>query len=206
MRADDSASHSACQVVLLYVHAERFGHLGTCIEPDWQSFSKSGAAASTDLIKLAEWLGCRDQPHALPLATEVCLGRGAPAVLAALEAAGGACALARADAAAATCLCHSLMQGHGNLRLQMELAFAPLAPEILQATAADLRNRNPGSPQRAGVAVCLTGSFLQTYSGTNDKQQQRSQVAPMIDPVVQVGQHILTLQVIILQCPIIIAA
>jgi hypothetical protein len=92
------------------VHTEHYSHLQVCVEPHWQTFGSSAATAKADLIRLAEWLGCRDKAHALPRPEALCLLRGAPAVLAAVELAGGVHALAAADMAAAACLGHCLME------------------------------------------------------------------------------------------------
>ena len=152
-------------------HTERFGHLRTCIEPDWQAFGTSKPTARADLIELAEWLGCRDEPHVLPRLEELCLARGATAVLAAFEVGGPdeVLAIHRADPAAAACLCHGLMQAVGDIRRRWERSdmhdrachiLHCLGPELLSAAARDLRRGAPGSWQRACAAGWLANGFV----------------------------------------------
>ena len=146
-------------------HAERFGHLLTCVEPDWQTFGTSKHTARADLIELAEGLGCRDGPHVLPRLEALCLARGAAAVLAAFEAIGGpddVLELHRADPAAAACLSHGLMQAVGDVRRRWVRSdphnrasriLHCLGPDLLSAAAGDLRKGAPDTWQRACAAA-----------------------------------------------------
>jgi hypothetical protein len=153
-------------------HAERFGYLRTCVEPDWQAFSTSQHTARAKLIELAEWLGCRDRPHLLPRPEALCLARGATAVLAAFEAIGGPddmLALYRADPAAAACLCYGLIQAVGDVRSRRMHSnisdgasrnLQCVGPDLLSAAAADLRQGAPGFWQRACAAGWLADSCV----------------------------------------------
>ena len=154
---NDIAKYTAC-----------FSHLQVRIQPDWEAFSKSEATSATaDLVRLAERLGCRDQPLALlPGCEAVGLAYGGVAILMAIEAAGGAMAFAAADQDAAICLCHGLMQAVGDARRDWLLhdvhqraqrALAPLGPaSLLNPAAAALRAGSPGAPQLACTASRLT--------------------------------------------------
>jgi hypothetical protein len=153
-------------------HAGRFDHLQACLEPDWQAFGGDEAAAAADLIQLAERLGCRDQPRALPHVEAVCLARGADAILTAIENAGKAAALAAADPAAAAALRDGLVQAAsdvrrrwlpGDTRNRVECAFAVLAPDDLRAVAADVRRGLPGAPQHAYAASQLLHALLEMW-------------------------------------------
>ena len=141
------------------------------MEPNWQTFGNSKKGATADLIWLVEWLGCRDKPRALPLPEVVCLMRGAPAVLAAVDMAGGVHALAAADMDAATCLAQSLMDATYNpcrKRMPSEGScrvlgtFAPLGPRMLSEAAAQMRRGVADSAKRASTAVQLTEALLAT--------------------------------------------
>ena len=141
-----SLASSSIFTVLRILHAERFGHLRLCIEPDWHAVSSSKKTAMAQLIKLGEWLGCRDSPRVLQWPELICLQRGADAILAAVNRAGGAQALAAADPAAAILLCHGLMQLPGGVRKSVQHEFAALAPDVLPAALADVSALAPGSP------------------------------------------------------------
>jgi hypothetical protein len=130
------------------------------------------AVALEYLIMLAECLGCREQPSALPPEEVVCLARGAPAVLASVKSAGGVLALLKADPAAARCLGDSVMLAAGDLRRrwlsvddcrQIEYDFALLGLSSLQAAAADMRRGLPGGAQRAYAAARLGHNLLRTF-------------------------------------------
>lgn len=175
------------------VHTEHHRHLQMCMEPQWQAFGGSAAGATAGLTRLAEWLGCRDKPRNLPRPEAVCLGRGAPAILAAVEMAGGVLALAAADMAAATCLSRCLMDAvHGpcckwvtsDVRSRLTSTFAPLGPRMLSAAAAEVHMDVPGSMERACTAVLLTQVLLAADSDAShpnevlgSRQQQASGVA-----------------------------
>ena len=141
----------------------------------WLPRGTDKAGASAHLVELAEWLGCRSEPHALPRHQAVCLARGREAILAAVERAGGhawARQLAESDPAAAFCLCLSLQQAvadsrryclpHGARR-RVEAAFAPLGPSYMRMVAAQLREGVPGSAQRALAVVRLQGGSLRMH-------------------------------------------
>lgn len=148
----------------------RFSHLAVYTDiTDWQAFGKSQTSVRPELIQLAEQLGCRSRPHLLPRLEAVSLARGAAEVLAALELAGGVQALAAADPDAAACLCRTLMDSVGKVRLswlpsgvqdRMDRAFAALGPSVLQAAVADLRRGAPHCLQFVCVAIQLTEAFL----------------------------------------------
>jgi hypothetical protein len=164
-----------------------------CVEPQWQTFGSSAASATADLIRLAGWLGCRSKPQALPRPVALCLLRGAPAVLAAVELAGGVHALAAADMAAATCLGRCLMDAvheacrkwvTSDVSSRLTRTFAPLGPRMLSDAAAEVHTDVPGSMERACTAVLLTRALLAADSDAshpNDmlssRQQQASGVA-----------------------------
>ena len=154
------------------VHAGRFSHLRVCIEPGWVVWHCNRAVALECLIKLAECLGCREQPSALPPEEVVCLARGVPAVLASVKSAGGVLALLKADPAAARCLGDSITQATGDLRRRwlplddcrlVEYDFALLGLTSLQAAAADLHRGLPGSAQRAYAAARLSHNLRRTF-------------------------------------------
>ena len=155
--------------------AERFGHLRVCVEPDWQAFGRirSKASAMTDVIQLAERLGCRDRTQELPLPLPqqwaVCLARGADRLLVAIHLAGGAQQLTLADPAAASCLCYGLVQAVGDLRRswlpaevrqRTEHFFAMMGPDQLQHATIDMQEGMPGCAQRTYVAARLAHAWV----------------------------------------------
>jgi hypothetical protein len=166
-------------------HVECFSHLRVCIEPDWQELGGDKQTATAALVRLAEWLGCRDRQCALlPGCEAVCLARGADAILAAVEAAGGAMALAGADEDAAIRLCQGLMQAVGDvrrswlpndMRRRVEGTFSGFGTAfLLTAAAAQLRKGSPGSPQLACTAARLTLTVLQQLDHpANELQRQQ---------------------------------
>ena len=180
--------------------AGRFGHLRVCMEPDWQEFGGSKAEALEHLIVLAECLGCRDKPRALPPEEAVCLARGAAAVLAAVESAGGAQSLLAADPAAAACLCDSLMQAVGdlrrcwlpaNMRLRVECAFLLLGVDRLRAAHADVRRGLPGAAQRAYAAARLAHDFLEAFvpvKGVSEQHRRQQSLLELSEEVVNAPQ------------------
>ena len=101
------------------VHTEQHSRLQLCMEPHWGTFGSSATDATADLIRLAVWLGCRDEPQVLPCGPQAaCLIRGAAAVVAAVETAGGVHALAKADREAAICLSLCMMDMFQGTRCQ----------------------------------------------------------------------------------------
>ena len=157
-----------------------------CIEPDWSAFGSSAATAAADLIQLAKQLGCWGKYQPLQSVEAVSWARGAAAILAAIEQAGGAQALAAADPTAAACICHSLLAAvdvHRNwvpsdVRRHAEDAFAVLEPGNLRAAAARLHGRVPGCLQGAYHAIQLIHVSLGTaecVEGTD--KAARSQLA-----------------------------
>jgi hypothetical protein len=123
----------------------------------------------SDLVQLAERLGCRGKPQALPGPKAACLARAAPAILAAVKAVGGAAALAAADPVAAGCLCSSLVQAVGDVRRSwlgdtlsaVERAFAVLGPQVVGEAVEDVRGGTPGFPHRACAASRPARAFMQ---------------------------------------------
>jgi hypothetical protein len=182
-------------------HAERFGHLRTCIEPDWQAFGASKHTARADLIELAEWLGCRDEPHVLPRLEELCLARGAAAVLAAFEVMGGheeVLGLYRADPAAAACLSHGLMQAVGDsccrwVRSDMHNSASRtlecLGPDLLSAAAADVRKGAPDAWQRVCAAGWLANGFVLNCISPDQHGHLTGHLASQATAAWQVGLH-----------------
>ena len=178
---------SSIFTVLRILHAERFGHLRLCIEPDWHAVNSSKKTAMAQLIKLGEWLGCRDSPRVLQWPELICLQRGADAILAAVHRAGGAQALAAADPAAAVLLCHGLMQLPGGVRKSVQHEFAALAPDVLPAALADVSALAPGSPCRAHSASCLANAFLRLHT-VNEAAAWQLGLQP--DPSVQAQKQV----------------
>ena len=177
------------------------------MEPDWQEFESSQADALEHLVVLAECLGCRDKPSALPPEEAVCLARGVAAVMAAVVYAGGPHVLLAADPAAAACLCDSLMQAAGdlrrcwlpaNMRIRVECGFLFLGLDRLRAARADVRRGLPGAAQRAYAAARLADGFLQDFvpvEGSSGQHMVRCQptlrdllVDDKLADVRQVGQ------------------
>ena len=183
-------------------HAERFGHLRTCVEPDWQTFGTSKHTARADLIELAEWLGCRDEPCVLQRLEELCLARGAATVLAALEAIGGpddVLGLHRANPAAAACLCHGLMQAVGDIHRRWARSdlhdrasriLECLGPDLLSAAAADLHKGAPDSWQRACAAAWLANGFVLDCLSPDERGHPARPLTPQAVAAWQVGLHI----------------
>ena len=129
----------------------------------------------TDVIQLAERLGCRDHdsqnelPLPLPQQWAVCLARGADAVLVAIHLAGGAMELTLADPAAASCLCYGLVQAVGDLRRRWlpaevreraEHFFAMMGPDKLQHATVDMQEGMPGCAQRTYAAARLAHAWV----------------------------------------------
>lgn len=170
------------------LYAGHLGHLRFCIEPDWRAVDSSKTAAMAQLIKLGEWLGCRDSPRALPHLKLACLQRGADVILAAVQRAGGAQALAAADPAAAISLCHGLMQLPDLMLDGIELEFATLGPDLLRTAAADVQDNMPGAPRRAYTASWLANLFLRRHTITAPAGQQlQPQLAPSLQAEKQVA-------------------
>ena len=142
--------------------AEHFGHLRLCIEPHWQAFGKSKATATADLIWLAKWLtSSQDKPYDLPPAKAACMVRSTDAILAAVDTAGGAHALASADPDAAICLYHSMIRfPGGETNCRVADAFAAVGPLALRAAAEKVREGVAVSPQRAVAAALLAGDWM----------------------------------------------
>ena len=145
-------------------------HLGMSIEPEWSAFGSSEATAAADLIQLAKQLGCWEKYQPLQNVEAVSWARGAAAILAAVEQAGGAQALAAADPTAAACICHGLLAAVGvhrnwvpaDVRRHVADAFAALEPSNLRAAAARLHGRKPGCLQGICNAIQLTHVSLGT--------------------------------------------
>ena len=176
-----------------------FDHRLTSIEPDWSAFGSSEATAAADLIQLVKQLGCWEQYQPLQSAEAVCWARGAAAILAAVEQAGGAHALAAADPDAAACICHSLLSAvhlrrdwvPSDVRRHAKDTFAALEPSNLQAAAAGLRGRMPGSLQGAYNAIRLTHVSLGTAEYVEDLDNAaRSQLAVAAAAAVQVRRSV----------------
>jgi hypothetical protein len=160
----------------------------SCAEPDWHTVDSSKTAAMAQLIKLGEWLGCRDSPRALSNLKSACLQRGADVILAAVQRAGGAQALAAADPAAAISLCHGLMQLPDRIFEGVELEFAALGPDLLRTAAADVHSNVPGAPQCAYNASWLANLFLQRHAITAPAGQQLElQLGPSLQAQKQVA-------------------
>ena len=179
------------------VHTEHHSHLQMCVEPHWQTFGSSTATATADLVGLAGWLRCHSKPQALPRPVALCLLRGAPAVLAAVERAGGVHALAAADIAAAICLGHCLMEAvddgsccewvSSDLSSQLANTFAPLGPRMLSNAAAEMFEDALGSLKHACTAVLLTRALLATDhhgSHPNDVLSSRQQASGLLNNAV----------------------
>ena len=183
----------ACtSAVAPFYTAGRFGHLRVCMERDWQEFGGSRAEALEHLIVLAEYVGCRDKPSALPPEEAVCLARGVAAVLAAVESAGRVQSLLAADPAAAACLCDSLMQAAGDLRrcwlpantsLSVECAFLLLGLDRLRAACADVRRSLAGAAQRAYAAARLANCFLEAFVPVKGFSEQHRRQQPQLELV-----------------------
>ena len=206
------------------VHTEHHSHLQMCVEPHWQTFGSSRATATADLIRLAGWLRCRGKPQALPRPQALCLLREAPAVLAALEMAGGVQALEAADMAAATCLARCLMDAmHGpccqwvasDVSSRLTLTFAPLGPHMLSAAAAEVHKDVAaevhkdvlGSMDHACTAVLLTRALLATDSRTShpnyvsiSRRQQASGVVEHTEPDIEAQTQVFSLCKAVMMC------
>ena len=165
----------------------------------WLPRGTDEAGASAHLVELAEWLGCRSRPGALPRHQAVCLARGREAILAAVERAGGHAwvrQFAASDPAAAFCLYLSLQQAVADsrrrwlpeeTRRRVEATFAPLAPAYMHIVAAQLRKGMPGSAQRALAVVRLMGGCLRmhcqccTYGAdAREREQQAREVRVLV--------------------------
>ena len=161
----------------------------------WLARGTDEAGASAHLVELAEWLGCRSGPRALPRHQAVCLARGREGILAAVERAGGhawACQFASSDPAAAFYLFLSLQQAVADsrrrwlpedARRRVEAAFAPLAPAYMHIAAAQLPNGMPGAAQRALAVVRLMGGCLRMHcqcctfgAGAREREQLAREV------------------------------
>jgi hypothetical protein len=169
------------------------------IEPDWSAFGNSRATAAADLIQLAKQLGCWEKYQPLQSVEAVCWARGAAAILAAIEQAGGAQALAAADPAAAACICHGLLTAvniHGDwvpsdVRRRAKDAFAALQPSNLRAAAVRLLGRKPGCLQGTYNAIQLTHVSLGTAEYVIDLDNAaRSQLAVAAAAAVQVRRSV----------------
>jgi hypothetical protein len=177
-----------------------FDHVGMSIEPDWSAFGTSEATAAADLIQLAEQLGCWGTYQPLQSVEALCWARGAAAILAAVEQAGGAQALAAADPDAAACICHGLLAAleiHGDwmpsdVRRRVADAFAALEPSNLRAAAARLRSRAPGCLRGAYHAIQSIHVSLGTAEYVEDLDEAaRSQLAMAAAAAGQVrGMHL----------------
>ena len=143
----------------------------------WVARGTDQAGASAHLVRLAEWLDCRE-PRALPRHQAVSLARGREAILTAVERAGGhawARQLLASDPDAAVCLeaeSLSLQQAVADsrrrwlpvaTRCRVEASFAPLGPSCMRIVAAQLQEGVPGSAQRALAVVRLQGAFLRMH-------------------------------------------
>jgi hypothetical protein len=189
------SSSSVCygNVRMCMLSAGHSADMWICILRAWQEFGRCKATAMAELIQLAEQLGCRHKPRTLRRWEAVCLGRGAADVLAAMNLAGGAQALAAADPDAAACLCRALMVAAGDSRLSWLPAgleahvhrdFAALGPGALHAAIADAREGMPGALQDACYALRLIHAFLQANASDDAlDNQSRSQMATMAEQV-----------------------
>ena len=152
------------------------------MEPDWQAFGCSKASAMTDVIQLAERLGCRDRSQPpLPQQWAVCLARGAYAVLEAVHLAGGVQKLRLADPAATACLSYGLVQAVGDLRRRWLLTevrerteqfFAELGPDMLWYATGDMQKGGPGCAQRTYVAAGLAHAWVTC----SDRQREKGNI------------------------------
>ena len=147
------------------------------MEPDWRVFGRGEGGAMSDLIQLAEQLGCREEPRALRREQAQCLLHGLGTVLAAIEDLGGGHALARRDKGAALCLGRCLVEvawgvGYGDvtdeLRSRVVWAFRRLGPDMLPAAAAGLRSGAPGSEEHACAAARLTAALMGVDNSLDD--------------------------------------
>ena len=160
----------------------------------WLPRGTDEAGASAHLVKLAEWLGCRE-PRALPRHQAASLARGREAILSAVERAGGhawARQLAASDPDAASCLCLSLQQAVADSRRRWlpkatrrrgEATFTPLGPSCMRIVAAQLRQGVPGAAQCALAVIRLQGGFLRMHcqccsqgSNARDREQLAQKV------------------------------
>ena len=130
------------------------------------------------LIRLAERLGCPRRPGVLPQHEAVCLARGADAILAAMDLAGGAHELLEVDQPAAICLMLSLTQAVCDIRRcwvptatcrRVESTFAMLGGDMLHIVAAG--RGLPCFPGRACAAARLAHCFLQVLN-TEDEASE----------------------------------